>query len=58
MLPYEVLSLTEKQEKKILQGQQVCVEMPDGTYKIYENERFYGLAEVKEGRAKAKTKLC
>ena len=58
VLPFEVLSLTEKQEKKILQGQQVCVEMPDGIYKIYENERFYGLAEVKEGRAKAKTKLC
>lgn len=58
VLPFERLELSEKQEKKLLQGQQVCVEMPDGIYKIYQNDVFYGLAEVEEGAAKAKTKLC
>ena len=58
VLPFEGLSLNEKQEKKLLQGQQVRVECPDGMYKIYQNESFYGLAEVQDGRAKAKTKLC
>ena len=58
VLPFERLLLNESQSKKVLQGQQVRVETVDGIYKLYENERFYGLAEVKEGKAKAKTKLC
>ncbi len=58
VLPFARLELNEKQEKKLLQGQRVCVEVQDGTYKIYEDERFYGLAEVRDGKAKAKTKLC
>ena len=58
VLPYAKLFLNENQTKKVLQGQQVRVETVDGIYKLYENERFYGLAEVKEGKAKAKTKLC
>ena len=58
VLPFEDLLLTEKQEKKILQGQQVCVENADGVYKIYQEGKFYGLAEVVGGKAKAKTKLC
>ncbi len=58
VLPFERLYLNERQEKKLLQGQQVCVDVTEGTYKIYQNEDFYGLAEVKDGMAKAKTKLC
>ena len=58
VLPFERLELDEKQEKKLLQGQQVFVEQADGLYKIYQNDAFYGLAEVEGGRAKAKTKLC
>ncbi len=58
VLPFARLELKDIQEKKLLQGQQVRVEVEDGTYKIYENERFYGLAEVQDGKAKAKTKLC
>ena len=58
VLPFEDLLLTEKQEKMILQGQQVCVENADGVYKIYQEGKFYGLAEVVGGKAKAKTKLC
>lgn len=58
VLPFARLTLDEKGEQKLLQGQQVCVEVQDGTYKIYRGESFYGLAEVKDGKAKAKIKLC
>ena len=58
VLPYEDLLLTEKQTVRILQGQQVRVETADGLYKLYSQEGFYGIAEVKDALAKAKTKLC
>jgi len=58
VLPYQDLLLEEKASKKLFQGQQVCVEREDGLYKIYQDESFYGIAEVKGGLAKAKTKLC
>ena len=58
VLPYENLSLTEKNEGRILQGQYVSVDVADGVYKIYQKEEFYGLAEVTGGMAKAKIKLC
>ena len=58
VLPYEDLPLNEKQSVKLFQGQQVRVEQADGLYKIYQDEAFYGIAEVKDGLAKAKTKLC
>ena len=58
VLPYEELILNEKQEIKLLQGQQVRVEQADGLYKIYKEGTFYGIGEVKDGLAKAKTKLC
>ncbi len=57
-LPFARLEPDEKQEKKLLQGQQVRVDVTDGLYKLYENGSFYGIAEVKDGMAKAKTKLC
>ncbi len=58
VLPFAPLELSEMQEKKLLQGQQVRVEMEDGLYKIYQNGSFYGIGEVEQGKAKAKTKLC
>ena len=58
VLPYEDLPLNEKQEIKLFQGQQVRVEQADGLYKVYKDGGFYGIAEVKNGLAKAKTKLC
>ena len=58
VLPFEELLLNEKQTIKILQGQQVRVEQADGLYKLYNGENFYGIAEVVNGLAKAKTKLC
>ena len=58
VLPFGTLSLTETELGKILQGQRVKTEVADGLYKIYTAEGFYGLAEVVNGLAKAKTKLC
>ena len=58
VLPFETLALTEVELGKILQGQRVKTDVADGLYKIYTAEGFYGLAEVLEGLAKAKTKLC
>ena len=58
VLPFERLNLTEKGTVRILQGNFVSVDVADGLYKIYEENRFYGLAEVVDGKAKAKTKLC
>ena len=58
VLPFETLSFTEAETGKILQGQRVKTDVADGLYKIYTAEGFYGLAEVVNGLAKAKTKLC
>ncbi len=58
VLPFETLSLTEAELGKILQGQRVKTDVADGLYKIYTPDGFYGLAEVLDGLAKAKTKLC
>ena len=58
VLPFEDLFITEKQGGKLLQGQQVRVEQADGLYKMYNDGDFYGIAEVNDGLAKAKTKLC
>ena len=43
---------------KIFNGLTVETVQEDGLYKLYREEEFYGIAEVKYGRAKAKTKLC
>ncbi len=58
VLPYADLILNEQQTIKILQGQQVRVEQADGLYKLYNENGFYGIAEIVNGLAKAKTKLC
>ena len=58
VLPYGDLRLDEKQTIKVLQGQQVRVDEADGLYKLYNMDSFYGIAEVVDGLAKAKTKLC
>jgi len=58
VLPFERLLLSEKQEEKLYHGQLVDVDKADGLYKIYQSDVFYGIAEVKNGLAKAKTKLC
>ena len=58
VLPYPTLTATEKQRIKLLNGMTVAVETEDGLYKFYnEDGSFYGIAEVKAGWAKLKTKL-
>ncbi len=58
VLPFGDLLLTEKQSEKLYNGQRVGVDKEDGLYKIYKDGSFYGVAEVAQGLAKAKTKLC
>ena len=58
VLPYPTLTLTGKDERRFFNGVAVETDKEDGLYKIYKDERFYGIAEVKNARAKAKTKLC
>ena len=58
VLPFERLQIDRKDEIKILNGLAVESLQTDGLYKLYREEEFYGLAEVKDGKAKAKTKLC
>jgi hypothetical protein len=57
-LPFEKLILSQKDSEKIFNGMTVWASQQDGLYKLYKDETFYGLAEIKEGKAKAKTKLC
>lgn len=58
VLPFDTLLLTPKTAEKIFNGQRVKTEQTDGLYKLYKEEVFYGLAEVENGLAKAKIKLC
>ena len=58
VLPLETITLSEKEEWKIFNGQAVETGAGDGLYKLYKAGEFYGIAEVVNGRAKAKTKLC
>ena len=58
VLPFETLPLTDQEVGRILQGQRVKTDMVGGIYKMYTADGFYGLAEVADGLAKAKTKLC
>ena len=58
VLPFEDLWLSEKASQKLFNGQRVAVETADGLYKIYKDGAFYGVAEVKDGLAKAAMKLC
>ena len=58
VLPFDDLLLTEKESQKLFNGQRVAVENADGLYKIYRDGAFYGVAEVKNGLAKAEIKLC
>ncbi len=58
VLPFPRLILTDKRPERIFSGMAVETAQADGLYKLYDKENFYGIAEVKEGKAKAKTKLC
>ncbi len=58
VLPFARLELRGKSQEKIFNGVAVETDCADGLYKLYRGDGFYGLAEVKKGFAKAKTKLC
>ncbi len=58
VLPYESISLAEKDEFKVFNGLTIPCEKPDGIYKIYRGGAFYGLCEVKQSFLKVRTKLC
>ncbi len=58
VLPLDELLLTEKQAEKLYHGQRIGVDYEDGLYKIYQEGNFYGIAEVANGLAKTKIKLC
>lgn len=58
VLPFATLELSGKNAERIFNGVAVPADTQDGMYKIYKEERFYGIAEVKNGYAKTKTKLC
>ena len=58
VLLFDTLILSKKEEEKILNGQRVKTEQKDGLYKLYKESLFYGVAEVENGLAKAKIKLC
>ncbi len=46
------------ENKHIFYGLAQWTKQEDGLYKIYDENGFYGIVEVKEKRAKIKTKLC
>ncbi len=58
VLPFEKLIIEGKAKEKIFHGLSVECSQSNGLYKLYQEEKFYGIAEVKDGKAKAKTKLC
>ena len=57
-LPYPTLCMQGKEAIRFFNGIAVETDEKDGLYKIYKEDAFYGLAEVRNGKAKAKTKLC
>ncbi len=58
VLPFPKFSPVGKNAERIFNGVAVETDEKDGLYKLYRGEEFYGIAEVKDGKAKAKTKLC
>ena len=59
VLPFDRLVLTAKNKERIFDGVSIATDAKDGTYKYYrEDGTFYGLAQVKDNKAKLTTKLC
>ena len=58
VLPFERLEIAESNAEKLFHGLRVTATQADGLYKLYQNGEFYGIAEIQNGMAKAKTKLC
>ena len=59
VLPFKTLVLTAKNKDKIFDGVAIDTEEEDGVYKYYKADgAFYGLATVKDKKARLTTKLC
>ena len=58
VLPYPEFFAEGKKAEKLLNGQTLDTDLEEGLYKLFTNGEFYGVAEVKQGKIKAKTKLC
>ena len=58
VLPFADLEITQANAEKLFHGLRTVATQADGLYKLYQNGVFYGVAEVQNGMAKAKTKLC
>ena len=58
VLPYPTITLTQKQQARFFNGAPTAVDYPDGLYKLYAQDKFYGIVQVIAGNAKIKTKLC
>ena len=58
VLPFPDYHPQGKELVKLLNGMAVETDKQDGLYKLYNEETFYGIAEAKQGKIKAKTKLC
>lgn len=46
------------ENEHIFHGLPQATKEPDGMYKIFDKDGFYGVAEVMDGKARIKTKLC
>lgn len=55
VLPFSVIF---SEDRRLLQGQKVETDLPDGLYKLYFEGAFYGLAKAEGGLLKAEKKLC
>lgn len=59
VLPYESVYLKGNEAKKVFNGVPVPCGYGDGDYKLYNEEcNFYGIASVRGGVLKVRTKLC
>ena len=58
VLPFEKIVLHGTGREKIFNGVPAATDYPEGQYKIYREGVFYGIAEVKNGLARVRTKLC
>ena len=58
VLAYPSITLAGKTAERVLHGLAVETDEKDGLYKLYIEDTFYGIAQVTDGKVKAKTKLC
>ena len=58
VLSYPRYDAVGKTAERLLNGQTLVVNEADGFYKLFLDDCFYGIAEIKQGHLKTKTKLC